>query len=640
MEAENTGMKEKNDTVKFSFWITTVIILAGAIVTVTMYTLIQKSFFETTVTHEMELMQIMETLGSELVDSRLEDLKSGLENTAKQYGKSLVSGSEEEIEQTLSAMASENREQKYCYQTREKQYFSGQLQEHDMLQADLSQVWEGDTVIFSPDFNENGAYIMPIATPVWDDGSGDAVAGILVEYVDGYCISKWMGELFSTLDFGTAYIVNEEGRNIGTAREENYDWITTRYNAQELAKEAGDEAARSIARLEKRAMDGEVGVDTYEWEGQLSYVAYGPLTEADWGFCVGFYGSKFEAYTRKVTAVSSRSAGVILVVFLFFLAVILTVIVRNLRKERRYNKMLMQQKEEIEQQAVYIAVSEERFRIAMQRSSDIILEYQLETGEISCFYGDKEIKSGYLGDVSLRDRLVEGYRMDEDAFVRFEETMRSISRGLTSAECIISGFFGEEKKWYKMSVTAVTGGLLRPTRAVGILRDTTSEHEAELDPLTRLYNKPAVIEFMKAAMQSHTQRNTCAFIMLDIDHFKRINDQYGHPAGDRVLCEVAKNLQTVFPKPCLCGRFGGDEFCIYCPQISSRQELETWLNQLAKNVRTIGIKHDGGFEVSVSVGAVMVHGYAEFEDIYKAADQTLYQAKKEGRDRYCISEMK
>lgn len=633
-------MKEKNNTVKFSLWITTITILTGAIMTFSMYSLIQKSFFKTTVTHEMELMQIMETLGSQLIDSRLENLKSELEDTAKQYGKNFIFASEKEIEQTLATIASEKSEGNYCYLTKEKQYYSSGLEENDILQVDLSQVWKGNTVIFSPDFNEKGTYVMAIAAPVWENRQEDFAAGILIKYVDGYCISGWMAEMFSSLDFGTAYIINEEGRNIGTARTENYDWITTRYNAQLLAKENEDEATKSIARLEKRAIDGEVGVDTYEWEGQLSYVAYGPLAEANWGFCVGFYGSKFEEYTREVTAISSRSAAVLLAVFLFFCAAILTVIVRNLRKERRYNKILTQQKEEIEQQSVYIAVSEERFRIAMQRSSDIILEYQLETGEISCFYGGKEIKSGRIDDTALCHRLIDGYTMDKDAFVRFEETLRSISRGLTSAECMISGFLGNEKKWYKMSVTAVTGGSMHTTRAVGILRDITSEHEAELDPLTRLYNKSVISEHAKTAMQNNPQWNACAFVMLDIDHFKRINDQYGHPFGDRVLCEIADNLQKIFPSPSLCGRFGGDEFCVYCPQCPKRQELEQWLSELLRNVKEIGSINGDEFVVSISVGAVIIHGYAEFEDIYKKADEILYKAKKAGRDRYCISEIK
>lgn len=637
-KVKNSEVKEKNNKVRFSLGIIVLIIMTGTIVTFFMYSLIQDNFYKTTITHEIELMEIMEDLGSQLLDSRLEDLKSETKNIAEEYSENLIYASEEEIEQILFNLSLNNRERMYCYTTKEKLYYSSQFQENDFLQINLSQVWEGDTVIFSPDFNENGTYVMAVATPVFVNGQEDVV-GIFIEYIDGYSISHWLSELFSSLDFGTAYIIDEEGRHIGTAREENYDWITTRYNAQKLTAETDDGAIKSVALLEKRAINGEVGVDTYEWEGQLSYVAYGPLSETGWGFCVGFYGSKFEAYTREVTAVSSRSAGVLLVVFLFFLAIVLTIIVRNLRNERKYSKMLIKQKEEIEQQAVCIAVSEERFRIAMQRSSDIILEYQLETGEISCFYGDKEIKSGIFGDASLRDKLVEGFSMDEDAFSRFEECLYSISRGLSSAECMISGFVKDEKKWYKMSVTAIKDGSLQTTRAVGILRDITGEQEAELDSLTRLYNKSAITEYVKATMQNNLQWNASVFIMLDIDNFKNINDQYGHPVGDMVLCEVAKMLQMIFPKPNLCGRFGGDEFCVYCPQNINQHELENMLSILSNNVKDISILNNESFVVSISIGAVIVHSFTDFENIYKKADENLYKAKKTGRDRYCISEI-
>lgn len=631
-------MVEKNGTAKFSLRIVLVIVLAGAIVTFSMYVLIQNSFFKATVNHEMELMLIMEKLGSQLIDTRLKGLKTGLEDKATQYREELVLGGQEEIEQALFSISQKEGGVNYSYRTREERYEYGQFREEDILEIDLTEAWEGKAVLSAPDFNQKGEYLLAIAVPVWENAQENVVAGILIEYLDGYCISHWMWELFSKLDFGTAYIVNEEGRNIATAREENYDWITTRYNAQELVKENDDEATRSIARLEKRALDGETGVDTYEWEGSLSYVAYGPLTEVDWGFCVGFYGNQFKEYTREVTAISSRSAGMLLAVFVLFLAAILTVITRNLRKEREYNKLLVQQKEEIRQQAICIAVSEERFRIAMQRSSDIILEYQLETGEISCFYGGKEIKSGRLGDAALREQLLEGYCMDEDAFGRFEEALRSISRGLTNAECLISGSRKDENKWYKMSVTAVAGGSMKPMRAVGILRDITGEHEAELDPLTRLYNKAAVKEYAKSAMQNNLKGNAGAFIMVDIDHFKNINDQYGHPIGDQVLREIAGNLQSVFPKPCLTGRFGGDEFCVYCPKCRDRRGLEKWLDRLLKSVKGIRMKDRADTVISVSIGAVIFQGPAEFEDIYKAADDVLYSAKKAGRDRYCMIE--
>lgn len=130
-------------------------------------------------------------------------------------------------------------------------------------------------LLFSPDFDEEGNYILVVAVPVWKD---QEVAGILLEQLDGYCISDWIGDLFLSLDLGTAYIIDGSGRNIATAREENFDWITTRYNSQELVKESDDESTRSVARLEKQALEGKTGIDTYVWEGSTNYVAYGPLT--------------------------------------------------------------------------------------------------------------------------------------------------------------------------------------------------------------------------------------------------------------------------------------------------------------------------------------------------------------------------
>lgn len=630
---------EKKNTLRFSVGML-LIIIVGAVVAFTMYYLIQKSFLQATRAHEMELMQIMERLGSQLMDSRLKDLKVKLEGTATQYGEELFLAAEDEKEQILSSIVLSEDGLGYCYQTLDKQYWGGQSYKDDVTKIDLTEAWAGKTVLFSPDFNEKGNYILAIATPVWQKKQEDTVGGILIEYLDGYCISRWMEDLFVSLDLGTAYIIDSEGRNIATAREENYDWITTRYNAQDLAKENGDEATQSIAQLEKLALDGENGIGTYEWEGSLSYVAYGPLVEVDWGFCVGFYGNQFEEYAREVTMISSRSAGILLAGFALFLVMLLAVIMRNLRKERRFNQLLVQQKEEIEQQAMHIAASEERFRIAMQRNRDIILECQLKTGEISCFYEDKEVRRGRIGDAALRDQLVEGYCMDEEAFGRFEAAIRAISGGLANAEGIISGDCAGEKKWYRMSITAVPNGSHRPTRAVGILRDATEERKADLDSLTRLYNKSAMTEYVKSAMHSNSSGNANAFVMMDIDCFKKINDQYGHPVGDQVLCEVAESLRTIFPEPYLAGRFGGDEFCVYCPKILDTEELDNQLTQLSKRVKGIKIKDCKDSKVSLSMGAVIFYGQAEFEEIYKKADEILYKSKKAGRDRYYIFESK
>lgn len=633
----NTAAEKKHIT-KFPFWVVAIIIFVAVVVTFSMSFLINRGFLKAARTHEMELMQIMGAIGSQLMDTRLKILKDNLKFTAMQYGDALIQADDVEREKILSSILLEQDELGYCYQTSEKQYYSGKHYETHISQEDIADAWAGETVLISPDFNEEGAYIMAIAVPVWQNSREDAVAGILIKYMDGYCVSRWMGELFAELDLGTAYIIDAEGRNIATAKEENYDWITTRYNAQELVKNSDDEQTRTVAELEKRALDGKVGIDTYLWEGNLSYVAYGPLKEVGWGFCVGFYGNQFEGYAREISLISGRFSGILMAGFALIVTAIIAAIMRSLRRERAYNEQLVQQKEEIELQTALIATSEERFRIAMQRSRDIVLECQLETGEITSFFEDKEILVGHVGEDILREHLVEDFCMDDDGFGRFGEAMQSICEGLSNAEDMISGSRGEKQVWYSISLIAVPNGSQRPTRAVGILRDVTGELEAELDSMTKLYNRATMTKRAQSAMEKNLAENACAFVMIDVDRFKHINDEYGHPVGDRVLEEIAKLLQEVFPEPYLCGRFGGDEFCVWCPQISDKSELEERLNRLSERVSKIRIKGYEELRASLSIGAVLFRGSAKFEKIYTKADELLYIAKKAGRNQYCIFE--
>lgn len=630
----------KKETVRFSVAIAAVIIIVGALLSFLMYFVIQKSFFQATVNHEMELMKIMESLGIQLIDSKLYDLKEETEDTARQYGEALIYGSAEEKTAVLSSMKMNADRLNYCYQTKDGLFCGKQFHGEYAAQLDLSEVWEGKTVLFSPDFDEEENYILAVAVPVWKNQQEGEIDGILIEQLDGYCISRWLGDLFLSLDLGTSYIIDETGRNIATANPENYDWIMTRYNAQELEKHSDDISTKSVARLERYALDGEIGIDTYVWENSTNYVAYGPLTEADWGFFVGFYGNEFKKYAQDITTISSRAAGVMLGAFTLFLGAIIVVVMRNLNKERMYSEKLLQQKVEIEQQALSIASSEERFRIAMQRSRDIIVEYRLETKEIICFYEGREINSGRIGDEMLRKNLVEGCCMDEDSFKRFEEAMRAISKGLTSAECMITGDHGSGRKWYRMSLSAIPNDGNTATRAVGVLRDVTGEREAELDSLTKLLNKAVMTESVRKAMQSKPKYTAGAFIMLDIDHFKMVNDKYGHPVGDSVLCSIADSLRQVFPPPYLTGRFGGDEFSVYCPQNVQVCELKNRLDRISLQVKAIQGKNNKPLGVSLSIGAVIFYGESQFEKVYKKADELMYEAKKAGRDCYRIYEEK
>ncbi len=124
------------------------------------------------------------------------------------------------------------------------------------------------------------------------------------------------------------------------------------------------------------------------------------------------------------------------------------------------------------------------------------------------------------------------------------------------------------------------------------------------------------------------------FLIMDVDRFKEINDQYGHPAGDEVLRRVVDCLRGVFSEMGLIGRMGGDEFSVLIHTPLTKTELEAKLSAFLLAVRGIPLP-DG--TVSCSVGVCPVHSPAPIEVLYEQADQMLYRAKESGRDQFVMA---
>ena len=107
------------------------------------------------------------------------------------------------------------------------------------------------------------------------------------------------------------------------------------------------------------------------------------------------------------------------------------------------------------------------------------------------------------------------------------------------------------------------------------------DYKAKHDPLTGAFNRRAVIELTEA----HLHDAALALIVLDIDHFKRINDEYGHPAGDAVIVELVARLRTVAPEHAEIGRVGGEEFTVVCCHARSSDRLSHWPNACVRRLR-------------------------------------------------------
>lgn len=156
------------------------------------------------------------------------------------------------------------------------------------------------------------------------------------------------------------------------------------------------------------------------------------------------------------------------------------------------------------------------------------------------------------------------------------------------------------------------------------------------DPLTGLYNRRRFDDVLKREFAITKRYNTpLSCLMVDVDHFKRINDLYGHDAGDRVLCGVASRLTARLREVDTAARFGGEEFAILLPQ-TPKQGAMVVAERMAALVRREHFEfEDGSASVTVSVGVAEggdVTGNSP-EGLVKAADSALYLAKSRGRDQ-------
>jgi len=180
---------------------------------------------------------------------------------------------------------------------------------------------------------------------------------------------------------------------------------------------------------------------------------------------------------------------------------------------------------------------------------------------------------------------------------------------------------------------------------IGQLRDELDRvrQEAQTDTLTGLSNRRAFDQRLAACMtlaaSAGLQSQTPCLLLLDIDHFKRVNDTHGHGAGDLVLRAVAGVLQATTPEHAMAARIGGEEFVLLLPalQIQAARLLAEQLRQRVQQLRTP--IHPGAtteLQVTVSIGLTTLQRGETGAQFVERADQALYQSKSNGRDRITV----
>ncbi|WP_170162337.1 sensor domain-containing diguanylate cyclase [Caldimonas tepidiphila] len=251
-------------------------------------------------------------------------------------------------------------------------------------------------------------------------------------------------------------------------------------------------------------------------------------------------------------------------------------------------------------------------------------------------------------DFALRNGLGEGEAVEGSSYFKAcehadHEDARTALAGISSVMTGAAKEFQfdyachapDEQRWFTMKVTPLLdaqGAVLVSHENVTRLMEAKQALRAlaETDALTGLANRRRFLEEAERqfALARRHQR-PLAVLVLDCDHFKRVNDARGHEVGDQVLVAVARALSRSVRKKDLVGRLGGEEFAVLLPET----ELDGAV-RVAQHVRAAVVAHPGPVTVTVSVGvAVLRRDMEDLATLLRAADAALYAAKQNGRDR-------
>jgi diguanylate cyclase (GGDEF)-like protein/PAS domain S-box-containing protein len=229
---------------------------------------------------------------------------------------------------------------------------------------------------------------------------------------------------------------------------------------------------------------------------------------------------------------------------------------------------------------------------------------------------------------SLFARLLEGEQIEH-----YETVRRRKGGDLVDVSMTISPIRDELGR--VVGVSAISHDITERKRA-----ERSIEHRAFHDPLTDLPNRVLLDDRIQGALARAQRRGaSVAILFLDIDNFKRINDDHGHTTGDQVLTMLGPRLQTVLRPDDTLARFGGDEFVIVCADIHGSDKAEAIADRIDRALSAPFEVGGKAISISASIGVTLGTGGDQPDELLVQADAAMYSAKRRDRPRIKVSEI-
>ena len=191
-----------------------------------------------------------------------------------------------------------------------------------------------------------------------------------------------------------------------------------------------------------------------------------------------------------------------------------------------------------------------------------------------------------------------------------------------------------------MLVFVIGGGMIAFLLIILYRESQKQKHMKELaniDGLTQLHNKIGTENLVTEWLDSKESKSGGVLLMLDVDRFKQINDNFGHAVGDKVLYKVGHLLKSSFRENDIIGRVGGDEFLIFMKGVTSEEFVIRRMESLIQYFHELPVEEIKDHRLTCSIGAAfMPKDGITFDSLYRNADEALYRTKRNGRDGFSI----
>lgn len=316
--------------------------------------------------------------------------------------------------------------------------------------------------------------------------------------------------------------------------------------------------------------------------------------------------------------VENNKDQVIVFSIMFILVIVLIFLVWRSYINKRNNKMIFNEYR--------------RYQQISEFSHDCFIEYNVSTDTLVLMGGgakllsDKMIISNYLKKSDNEDELL----------TRVLKTLKECEE-----EQLIK-FIDGKKRWLKINLRPVFDDTNKITHIIGKAIDIQTEKEEQLlwrdlarkDSLTKIYNSAACREEIEKFL-SENNNTKVALMIIDVDNFKKINDTYGHLCGDLVLQKIVNILMDIIHPLDIFGRVGGDEFLILYKYPENIKMIEEYCQNMIEKTKVVEYQ-DNKIKTSISIGVVVSVSKTTYDELYKAADEALYEVKKSGRNNYQI----